>query len=222
MEPAALSTQLPEEPNRFIGRERELGYLRDALRRTRALTLCGAGGIGKTRLALRLLATTAGDFADGVYAVELGDLWEPDLIVSRVASLIGVDGETGRPLQDTLADALETRQALIMLDNCEHLVDACAALCQRLLAGCPELRIVATSQEPLRIPQESVWQVVPLAVPPPDAPRDAAELAVFEAAQLFADRAAAARSGFAITERNAVAVAAICRALDGVPLAIEL
>ena len=222
MEPAALSTQLPEEPNRFIGRERELGYLRNALRRTRALTLCGAGGIGKTRLALRLLATTAGDFADGVYAVELGDLWEPDLIVSRVASLIGVDGETGRPLQDTLADALETRQALIMLDNCEHLVDACAALCQRLLAGCPELRIVATSQEPLRIPQESVWQVVPLAVPPPDAPRDAAELAVFEAAQLFADRAAAARSGFAITERNAVAVAAICRALDGVPLAIEL
>jgi predicted ATPase/DNA-binding CsgD family transcriptional regulator len=221
-EPEALATQLPEEPNRFIGRERELSYLRDALQRTRALTLCGAGGIGKTRLALRLLATMAGDFADGVYAVELGDLWEPDLIVSRMASLIGVDGETGRPLQDTLADALQARQALIMLDNCEHLVDACAALCQRLLASCPGLRIVATSQEPLRIPQESVWQVAPLTVPPPDVPRGAAELAGFEAAQLFADRAAAARPGFAITERNAMAVAAICRALDGVPLAIEL
>jgi predicted ATPase/DNA-binding CsgD family transcriptional regulator len=221
-EPEARAAQLPGEPNRFIGRERELSYLRDALRRTRALTLCGAGGIGKTRLALRLLATMAGDFADGVYAVELGDLWEPDLIVSRMAALIGVDGETGRPLRDTLADALETRQALIMLDNCEHLVDACAALCQRLLASCPGLRIVATSQEPLRIPQESVWQVAPLAVPPPDAPRGAAELAGFEAAQLFADRAAAARPGFAITERNAMAVAAICRALDGVPLAIEL
>ena len=164
----------------------------------------------------------AGDFADGVYVVELGDLWEPDLIVSRMAALIGVDGETGRPLRDTLADALETRQALIMLDNCEHLVDACAAVCQRLLASCPGLRIVATSQEPLRIPQESVWQVAPLAVPPPDALRGAAELAGFEAAQLFADRAAAARPGFAITERNAMAVAAICRALDGVPLAIEL
>ena len=222
LEPEARAAQLPEEPNRFIGRERELSYLRDALRRTRALTLCGAGGIGKTRLALRLLATMAGEFADGVYAVELGDLWEPDLIVSRMAALIGVDGETGRPLRDTLADALETRQALIMLDNCEHLVDACAALCQRLLASCPGLRIVATSQEPLRIPQESVWQVAPLAVPPPDAPRDAAQLAGFEAAQLFADRAAAARPGFAITERNAMAVAAICRALDGVPLAIEL
>jgi len=222
LEPEARAAQLPEEPNRFIGRERELSYLRDALRRTRALTLCGAGGIGKTRLALRLLATMAGDFADGVYVVELGDLWEPDLIVSRMAALIGVDSETGRPLRDTLADALETRQALIMLDNCEHLVDACAAVCQRLLASCPGLRIVATSQEPLRIPQESVWQVAPLAVPPPDAPRGAAELAGFEAAQLFADRAGAARPGFAITERNAMAVAAICRALDGVPLAIEL
>ena len=222
LEPEARAAQLPEEPNRFIGRERELSYLRDALRRTRALTLCGAGGIGKTRLALRLLATVAGDFADGVYVVELGDLWEPDLIVSRMAALIGVDGEPGRPLRDTLADALETRQALIMLDNCEHLVDACAAVCQRLLASCPALRIVATSQEPLRIPQESVWQVAPLAVPPPDALRGAAELAGFEAAQLFADRAAAARPGFAITERNAMAVAAICRALDGVPLAIEL
>ena len=159
-------TQLPEEPNRFIGRERELSYLRDALHRTRALTLCGAGGIGKTRLALRLLAVTAGDFTDGVYAVELGALWEPDLIVSRIAAIVGVDREAGRPLQDTLADALETRQALIMLDNCEHLIDACAAVCQSLLAACPDLRIVATSQEPLRIPQESVWQVAPLAVPP--------------------------------------------------------
>ncbi len=222
LETQALATQLPEEPNRFIGRERELGYLRDALHRTRALTLCGAGGIGKTRLALRLLATAAGDFADGVYVVELGDLWEPELIVSRMASLIGIDREAGRPLADTLAGALETRQVLIMIDNCEHLVDACAALGQRLLAACPELRIVATSQEPLRIPQESVWQVAPLAVPPRDAPRDAVELAGFEAVQLFADRAAAARPGFAITERNAAAVAATCRALDGVPLAIEL
>ncbi len=222
MEPEGRATQLPEEPNRFIGRERELSYLREALHRTRALTLCGAGGIGKTRLALRLMATAAGDFADGVYMVELGDLWEPDLIVSRMASIIGVDAEAGRPLPDTLAGALETRQVLIMLDNCEHLVDACAALCQRLLAACPELRIVATSQEPLRIPQESVRQVAPLAVPPADTPRGASELAGFEAVQLFADRAAAARPGFTITERNAMAVAAICRALDGVPLAIEL
>ncbi len=222
LESQALAARPPEEPNRFIGRELELGHLSDTLHRTRALTLCGAGGIGKTRLALRLLARAAGDFADGVYVVELGDLRETDLIVSRVAAVVGIDGEAGRPLAETLADALESRQVLIMIDNCEHLVGACAALCQRLLAACPELRIVATSQEPLRIPQEAVWQVAPLAVPPPDAPRDAAELAGFESAELFADRAAAARPGFAITERNAMAVTAICRALDGVPLAIEL
>jgi predicted ATPase/DNA-binding CsgD family transcriptional regulator len=222
LESPALAPALPEEPNRFIGREHELGSLREMVHRTRALSLCGAGGIGKTRLALRLLATMAGDFADGVYVVELGDLSEPDLIVSRVATVIGVGAEAGHSLQDTLTGALETRQALIMLDNCEHLVDACAALCQGLLAACPELRIVATSQEPLRIPQESVWQVAPLAVPPPDAPRDTAELAGFEAVQLFADRAAAVRPGFAISARNAMAVTGICRALDGVPLAIEL
>ena len=122
MEPEGHASELPGEPNRFIGRERELGYLREALHRTRALTLCGAGGIGKTRLALRLMATAGGDFGDGVYVVELGDLWGPDLIVSRMASLIGVNAEAGRPLADTLTDALETRQVLIMLDNCEHLV----------------------------------------------------------------------------------------------------
>jgi predicted ATPase/DNA-binding CsgD family transcriptional regulator len=222
MEPAVLSTYLPEEPNRFIGRERELSDLRLALYRTRALTLCGAGGIGKTRLALRLLSTVTGEFPGGVCVVELGDLWEPDLIVSRMATLIGVDGEVGRALLDTLADALAERRVLVMLDNCEHLVDACAALCQRLLTSCPGLRILATSQEPLRIPQEAVWQVVPLDVPPAAPAPDAQELASYEAVQLFADRAGAARPGFAVTERNAMAVASICRALDGVPLAIEL
>ena len=167
MEQAVLSTYLPGEPNRFIGRERELSDLRLALRQTRQLTLCGAGGIGKTRLALRLLTAVRQDYPDGVFMVELGDLWEPDLIVSRMAALLGIDGEAGRDLLDTLADALGARQVLVLLDNCEHLVDACATLCQRLLTGCPGMRIVATSQEPLRIPQEAVWQVAPLAVPPP-------------------------------------------------------
>ena len=222
MEQAALSAYLPGEPNRFVGRERELSDLRLALRQTRQLTLCGAGGIGKTRLALRLLGAVSQEYPDGAWVVELGDLWEPELIVSRMAALLGIDGEAGRSLLDTLADALGPRQVLVLLDNCEHLVDACAGLCQRLLAGCPGMRIVATSQEPLRIPQEAVWQVAPLAVPPPGSVPDAAELGGYEAVELFADRAAAARPGFAVTERNAMAVATICRALDGVPLAIEL
>ena len=222
MEQAVLSTYLPGEPNRFIGRERELSDLRLALRQTRQLTLCGAGGIGKTRLALRLLTAVRQEYQDGVFMVELGDLWEPDLIVSRMAALLGIDGEAGRNLLDTLADALGARQVLVLLDNCEHLVDACATLCQRLLTACPGVRVVATSQEPLRIPQEAVWQVAPLAVPPPGNRPAAAELGGYEAVALFADRAAAARPGFAVTERNATAVATICRDLDGVPLAIEL
>ena len=222
MELAVLSTYLPGEPNRFIGRERELSDLRLALRQTRQLTLCGPGGIGKTRLALRLLTAVSQDYPDGVFMVELGDLWEPDLIVSRMAALLSIDGEAGRDLLDTLADALGARQVLVLLDNCEHLVDACATLCQRLLTSCPGVRIVATSQEPLRIPQEAVWQVAPLAVPPPGHRPAANELGGYEAVALFADRAAAARPGFAVTERNATAVASICRDLDGVPLAIEL
>jgi predicted ATPase/DNA-binding CsgD family transcriptional regulator len=218
----ALTVSPPAEPNRFIGRERELGDLRRALQSTRALTLCGAGGIGKTRLAMRLVASVSEDFADGFCIVELGDLWESGLIVSRVASAIGVDGEPGRPILDTLTDALRSRRMLLLLDNCEHLIGSCARLSHALLAGCPGLRILSTSQVPLRIPPEAVWQVTPLEVPPALVPADPAELDRYAAARLFADRATAARAGFAVTEHNSAAVAAICRALDGVPLAIEL
>jgi predicted ATPase/DNA-binding CsgD family transcriptional regulator len=220
-----ISVHLPEEPNRFIGREQELGDLRHILDGTRALTLCGAGGIGKTRLALQVLATVAGDFPDGVWLVELGDLREPGLVVPRVASAVGVLGEPGRPLIDTLAAALAPRRMLLALDNCEHLIGACARLCQRLLASSPALCVMATSQEPLRMPGEVVRQVPPLSVPPERAAEPASGsggLLRYEAVRLFVDRAAAARPGFTLTEHNAQAVSAICRALDGVPLAIEL
>jgi predicted ATPase/DNA-binding CsgD family transcriptional regulator len=217
-----ISVHLPEEPNRFIGREQELGDLRHILDGTRALTLCGAGGIGKTRLALQILATVADDFADGVWLIELGDLREPRLVIPRVASAIGVLGEPGRPLIDTLAAALAPRRILLALDNCEHLIEACAHLCQKLLASSPALRVMATSQEPLRMPGEVVRQVPPLSVPPEMAPAEPAGLLGYDAIRLFADRAAAARPGFTLTQHNARAVTAICRALDGVPLAIEL
>jgi predicted ATPase/DNA-binding CsgD family transcriptional regulator len=214
---------LHEEPNRFIGRERELGELRSSLLSSRALTLCGTGGIGKTRLAGRMLAAMAGEFPDGVWMVELGDLQQPDLVVSRVASVVGVTEENGRPLLDTLADALSARSLLVALDNCEHLIDAAARLCQRLLAGAPGLRIIATSREPLRVAAETVWQVPPLTVPPPPPPPSSvADLSLSEAAALFADRAAAAKPGFVLTVANAPAVGRLCRALEGLPLAIEL
>jgi predicted ATPase/DNA-binding CsgD family transcriptional regulator len=213
---------LPEEPNRFIGREHEIAELRRMLRQVRALTLCGPGGIGKTRLALRILAAASDEFPDGTWLVELADLRQPDLVASRVAAVLGVSEEAGRPLLDTLADALRARRLLLALDNCEHLIEACAQVGRRLLASSPGLRLLNTSREPLRIAAETAWQVPPLSVGPAAAEQAAGAPQRYEAVSLFADRAAAARPGFTVDTGNAAAVAAICRALDGVPLAIEL
>jgi predicted ATPase/DNA-binding CsgD family transcriptional regulator len=211
-----------EEPNSFIGREREIVELRRIASSVRALTLCGPGGIGKTRLALRVLAELADDFPDGVWFVELGDLHQPDLVASRVASVIGVDEEPGRALADTLADALRPRRLLLALDTCEHLIDSCARLCQRLLASSQGLRVLATSREPMRLAAETVWQVPPLSLPQPGSAEPPEEMRRYEAIRLFGDRAEASHPGFALVSANLPAVAALCRALDGVPLAIEL
>ena len=216
---ADISSELPQEPNSFVGRTRELDELGKLVSATRMLTLSGPGGIGKTRLALRTLAALAGEFPDGACYVELADLNNPDLVVARVASVMGVAEEQGRPLLDTLADALRSRRLLLALDNCEHLLDACARTCKRLLASSPELRLIATSREPLRLAGETVWQVPPLAVAPAGAD---GVLARSEATQLFAERAMAADPGFTLTPANAASVAQLCRALDGIPLAIEL
>jgi predicted ATPase/DNA-binding CsgD family transcriptional regulator len=189
----------------------------------RALTLCGPGGIGKTRLALHVLAQAADEFADGAWVVDLSDLTQPDLVVFRIASVLGVSEEPSRPLLDTLADALSSRALLVALDNCEHLIDVCAQVCQRLLASSPGLRLIVTSREPLRVAAEHVWQVPPLSVPPLTLNSgDALEAYGSEAISLFADRAAASSPGFAVSLDNAGAVATLCRALDGMPLAIEL
>ncbi|MFI0349124.1 LuxR C-terminal-related transcriptional regulator [Actinomadura sp. 9N407] len=195
------------EPNPFVGRERDVGDLRLLLESMRAVTLCGAGGIGKTRLAVHVARTVSDAYADGVWLAELGDLpadGPPDPVARRIAAVLGVAAEEGRPLPDTLADALRGRETLLVLDNCEHLVGDCADLTGMLLARCPGLRLLATSREPLRMAGENVWRVPPLE------PR--------EAALLFEERARAARPGFT----GGAAVERISRALDGVPLALEL
>jgi predicted ATPase/DNA-binding CsgD family transcriptional regulator len=217
-----IQAHLPEEPNSFIGRERELDELRQLLRRTRALTLCGPGGIGKTRLALRLMATSAAEFPDKVWFIELADLRQPELVVSRIASVIGISEEAGRPLLETLGDALRPRRLLLALDNCEHLLDACAEVSRHLLAGAPGLRLLVTSREPLSVAAETIWRVPPLSVTRKGAGPAAAGADRPEAVRLFADRAAASWPGFTVGPGNIAAITSICRALDGMPLAIEL
>jgi predicted ATPase/DNA-binding CsgD family transcriptional regulator/Tfp pilus assembly protein PilF len=235
---ALLTGNLPAEPNSFIGRERDLAELAKLLGEVRALTLSGPGGIGKTRLAVRLARNVitgsasseeeAGLAAQGVAGTgaDLDEAWLVDLadwhgqIAERVAATIGVREESGVPLAQTLAEALRSRHMLLVLDTCEHHVSDCATLVQLLLARCPWLRIVATSREPLRVRGETVWRVQPLDLPPDDAVGE--ELVAHEAIRLFAARAAGARPGFILTNENAASVARLCRTLDGIPLGIEL
>jgi predicted ATPase/DNA-binding CsgD family transcriptional regulator len=213
---------LPVEPNSFVGRERDLAELALLLGEVRALTLCGPGGIGKTRLALRLACELVPGFPDGAWLVELGDTIDPALVPLRVAATLGIREEPGRPLTDTLADVLRPRRMVVILDTCEHVVDACAALVHRLLAGCPGLRLVATSREPLRIRGETAWRVPPLALPASCGELSDQDLASHDAIRLFAERAAAVRPGFTLGAGNTAAVVRLCRTLDGIPLAIEL
>ena len=219
---------LPAEPNSFVGRERDLGDLRLLLAGVRALTLCGPGGIGKTRLAIRLGWELADEFPDGVWLVEFADNTDSALTARLVANVLGIGDEPDRPVAATLADALRDRQLLLILDTCEHVVDAIADLVRDLIGACPQLRLVATSREPLRVRGETVWRVPPLSVPAVSRPgQSAARPHVpgeieHEAIRLFTDRAAAVRPGFALTDENLEHVVQLCRTLDGVPLAIEL
>jgi predicted ATPase/DNA-binding CsgD family transcriptional regulator/Tfp pilus assembly protein PilF len=215
------SGNLPAEPNSFVGRERDLAELAQLLSDVRALTLCGPGGIGKTRLAVRLACEVVPDFPDGAWLVELADTADAGLIPNQVAATFGVRQEPDRPLLATLTEALRGRRLLLILDTCEHLVESCAGLVHQLLAGCPQLRVLATSREPLRVRGETVWRVPPLSLPGSN-PDSLADLARHEAMRLFADRASAARAGFELGSDNAAAVARLCRLLDGMPLAIEL
>jgi len=215
---------LPSEPNSFVGRERDLADLAMLLADVRMLTLCGPGGVGKTRLAARLASQLSDRFAGAAWLIELADAADPALVAVRVATVLGVREEPDRPVTETLADALRQRQLLIVLDTCEHLIEAVAGIAHRLLTDCPQVRILATSREPLRVRGETVWRVPPLALPPPGS-RPAgqlAELGTCEAVRLFLDRAAAVRPGFALSQGNAQAVSQLCRTLDGIPLAIEL
>ncbi len=188
----------------------------------RLVTLTGAGGCGKTLVALAAATDLVDSFADGVWLVELAALADPLLIPAALATPFGIHESPGRRLVDTLTAYLRSRSVLLVLDNCEHLIDACARLAEELLERCPTLCVLATSRAPLHIAGELIWSVPPLAAPDPDRTLAPGELAEWAAVQLFVERVQASRRGFSLTPENARAVAQICARLDGLPLALEL
>ena len=218
----ATPNNLPLQVTSFIGRKRELAEVRNLLSRSRLLTLLGVGGIGKTRLSLQVAADVMDEFANGVWLVELAALGDPRVVPLTVASVLGVKEEAGRPVVEALLRFVKDRKLLLVLDNCEHLLSACAELAAQVLLAGPQVKILTSSREPLRVAGETGYGVPALAVPEPDQAIAVATLERYEAASLFIERAHSAQPALQITDQNATAVADICRRLDGIPLAIEL
>ncbi len=210
------------ELTEFVGRRAELARVRDALAGARLVTLTGPGGIGKTRLALQVATGAGRAFRDGVWLAELAGLRDPGLLVGEVARSLGLSDKSARWALASLADYLQARQVLLVLDGCEHLADACAVMADALLRGCPELRIIATSRHVLGVAGEVTIAVPPMTVPAEGGPAREEELLGYEAVRLFAGRGAAVLPGFAVDAGNGAAVVGVCRALDGIPLAVEL
>ncbi len=206
---AGASQHLPLQLTSFVGRDAELTQVRDLLAENRLVTLTGAGGVGKTRLAIHIAGHIAGEFADGVWYVDLAPITDPQVVPIAVARALGLPDQPGRSTMDTINRFVADRHMLVVLDNCEHLLDASAAMVIALLGAAAGLTLLTTSREPIGVAGELSWRVPSLS------PAD-------EAIELFADRARCARADFVVTDDNAATVAEICRRLDGVPLAIEL
>ncbi|HSF29459.1 MAG TPA: winged helix-turn-helix domain-containing protein [Candidatus Tectomicrobia bacterium] len=214
-------TNLPAPASDLIGRDAALAEVADLLAAHRIVTLTGAGGIGKTRLGLEVARQLLPDFADGVWLAELASLSTPDLVADAVAAALGLELAGGVASADQIARALGPKQLLLVLDNCEHVIDGAARMAEALARANPQVRIMATSREPLRAEGEYLYRVPPLDVPAEDA-RDLEDMLRHGAVQLFIARARAAASGFVLEARTAAIIGAVCRRLDGIPLAIEL
>ncbi|MBV9354339.1 MAG: tetratricopeptide repeat protein [Chloroflexi bacterium] len=217
-----MAGNLPLQLTSFVGRERQLRELRALLASVRLLTLTGAGGVGKTRLALRLAEDVAAVFADGAWLVELAALQAPEVVPHAVAAALEVRERPDQPVTVTLQEVLHPRHLLLVLDNCEHLVPACASLVERLLPTCPQLTIVATGRQSLGVAGETTWRVPSLVTPGTGSALGTDEIAACEAVRLFVERARSVLPSFALTDRNASSITRICQRLDGIPLAIEL
>jgi predicted ATPase/class 3 adenylate cyclase len=218
----AVPNNLPQQVTTFVGREREIAEVKEALARTRLLTLCGIGGLGKTRLSLQVAADVVNHYPDGVWFVELAAITDPRRVPHAVAAMLGVKEETGGSVVDALVKHARDARLLLVLDNCEHVLAACAELAHALLQSSAHVRILASSRERFNIAGELVHTVPPLAVPAPGDRIAADAILQCEAVRLFVERATAAQATFRVTDENAPAIVEICRRLDGIPLALEL
>ena len=213
---------LPQQVSSFIGRQRELAAVKELLAKSRLLSLLGAGGCGKTRLALQVAADTLEQFPDGAWCVELAPISDPELVPQAVAAALNLKEQAGKSPTTTVVEHIGDKRLLLLIDNCEHQLDACARLVQSVLSECPFVRILSTSREALGISGEQTYRVPSLAVPDRKGAETPESLARCDAARLFVDRALLVSAGFQVTSRNASAVASVCRRLDGIPLAIEM
>jgi predicted ATPase len=217
-----FSNNLPVQLTSFIGREKEIAEVKRLLNEKRLVTITGPGGIGKTRLSLQVAADLLASFPDGVWLFELAPLADPALVLQTVTTALGLREERDRLLLDILTDYLRAKDVLLVLDNCEHLVEAAAQLTTSLLRACPRLHIIASSREALGVPGEMPYRVPPLAIPDARQLPPVEALAKYEAVELFIERARTVMPAFGLTHHNAPAVVQICQRLDGIPLAIEL
>ncbi len=216
--PNNLATQL----TRFIGREHEIEEIKHLLHSERLITLTGAGGTGKTRLAIEVVKQIQAEYPDGAWLIDFVAVPEGNLVLQAIVSTLGIREEPTRPIIQTLTDYLRSKKLLLLFDNCEHLISACAQAVDMLLQACPEIRILTTSREALGISGENQYYVPTLTVPQINGELSLETLKQSEAVRVFLDRAAMVRPTFKLTKDNALAIAQICRKLDGIPLAIEL
>ncbi len=218
----ARPNNLPIQLTSFIGREKEMKEIKKILSGTRMITLLGPGGTGKTRLSMQTGADLIDEYIDGVCISELASLTDPDLISNTIARSLKISEQPGQDKEITLINYLKDKELLLILDNCEHLIDPCAQLAEKLLQNCQQIKIIATSREALRISGETIYSVLSLSFPEQKKSYSPDELSRFEAVRLFIERAISANINFRVTKENAESLSRICRQLDGIPLAIEL